>query len=239
MRKHQRQPDQMRPIRIETDFQKGPAGSVLISCGDTRVCCAAHVETKVPPWFARDRAGGWITAEYAMLPGATLTRSSRTRKGREEEIQRLIGRSLRAAVNLEALPPCTITLDCDVLQADAGTRCASITGAFVALTLALAQLQKKNLLRTLPLRHAVCACSCVPFQGDALLDPDYAEDSSAEVDMNFVFTQALDLVEIQGTAEGHPFSTAQLSTLLDLARQGAEVNFEAQRQALGQLFPQL
>ncbi|MBU1069660.1 ribonuclease PH [Myxococcota bacterium] len=239
MRKHQRQPDQMRPILIETDFQKGPAGSVLISCGDTRVCCAAHVETKVPHWFARDRAGGWITAEYAMLPGATLTRSSRTRKGREEEIQRLIGRSLRAAVNLEALPPCTITLDCDVLQADAGTRCASITGAFVALTLALAHLQKKNLLRTLPLRHAVCACSCVLFQGDALLDPDYAEDSSAEVDMNFVFTQALDLVEIQGTAEGHPFSTAQLSTLLDLARQGAEVNFEAQRQALGQLFPQL
>ncbi|MBU1243460.1 ribonuclease PH [Myxococcota bacterium] len=239
MRKHQRQPDQMRPILIETDFQKGPAGSVLISCGDTRVCCAAHVETKVPPWFARDRAGGWITAEYAMLPGATLTRSSRTRKGREEEIQRLIGRSLRAAVNLEALPPCTITLDCDVLQADAGTRCASITGAFVALTLALAHLQKKNLLRTLPLRHAVCACSCVLFQGDALLDPDYAEDSSAEVDMNFVFTQALDLVEIQGTAEGHPFSTGQLSTLLDLARQGAEVNFEAQRQALGQLFPQL
>jgi ribonuclease PH len=239
MRKHQRLSDQMRPIRIETDFQKGPAGSVLISCGDTRVCCAAHVEHKVPPWFARERAGGWITAEYAMLPGATLTRSSRTRKGREEEIQRLIGRSLRAAVNLEALPPCTITLDCDVLQADAGTRCASITGGFVALTLALSHLQKKNLLRTLPLRHAVCACSCVLFQGDALLDPDYAEDSSAEVDMNFVFTQALDLVEIQGTAEGQPFSTAQLSTLLDLARKGAEVSFEAQRQALGQFFPQL
>jgi ribonuclease PH len=229
----------MRPIRIETDFQKGPAGSVLISCGETRVCCAAHVEMKVPSWFARDRAGGWITAEYAMLPGATLSRASRTRKGRDEEIQRLIGRSLRAAVNLPALPPCTITLDCDVLQADAGTRCASITGSFVALTLALVHLQKKNLLRTLPLRQAVCACSCVLLQGDALLDPDYAEDSSAEVDMNFVFTQALELVEIQGTAEGHPFSTAQLSTLLDLARQGAEASFEAQRLTLGQLFPQL
>ncbi len=239
MRKNQRPDHELRPIRIETDFQKGPAGSVLISCGDTKVCCAAHVEPKVPHWFARDRAGGWITAEYAMLPGATLTRSSRTRKGREEEIQRLIGRSLRAAVNLEALPPCTITLDCDVLQADAGTRCASITGSFVALTLALEALRKKGLLRKLPLRHAVCACSCVLLQGDALLDPDYSEDSSAEVDMNFVFTQALELVEIQGTAEGQPFSTAQLTTLLDLARTGAMATFEVQSQALGTLFPQL
>ncbi len=239
MRKHERPAHELRPLRLETDFQKGPAGSVLISCGDTRVCCAAHVEMKVPPWFSRDRSGGWITAEYAMLPGATLTRSSRTRRGREEEISRLIGRSLRAAVQLEALPPCTITLDCDVLQADAGTRCASITGGFVALVLALESLRKKGQLRQSPLRHAVCACSCVLLQGEALLDPDYAEDSSAEVDMNFVFTQALELVEIQGTAEGSPFSTDRLLTLLELGRRGAEACFAAQGLALGQLFPQL
>jgi len=239
MRKHERPDHEMRPLNLETDFQKGPAGSVLISCGDTRVCCAAHVELKVPPWFARDRAGGWITAEYAMLPGATLTRSSRTRRGREEEISRLIGRSLRAAVDLEALPPCTITLDCDVLQADAGTRCASITGGFVSLVLALESLRVKGRLSHLPLRHAVCACSCVLLQGEALLDPDYSEDSAAEVDMNFVFTQTLELVEIQGTAEGSPFSSDRLLTLLELGHRGAKTCFAAQRQVLGQLFPQL
>lgn len=239
MRKNRRQNHEMRPLSMETGFQKDPAGSVLISCGDTRVCCAAHVEGKVPPWFAKDRAGGWITAEYAMLPGATHTRSGRTRRGREEEISRLIGRSLRAALDLEALPPCTITLDCDVLQADAGTRCASVTGGFVALVLALESLRKKGQLRSSPIKQAVCACSCVLLQGEALLDPDYAEDSSSEVDMNFVFTQELSLVELQGTAEGHPFSTDQLTSLLELARQGAVASFAAQRQALGQLFPQL
>jgi len=227
----------MRPITIECGYQKGPAGSVLISTGDTRVCCAASVDFRVPPWFPKDRPGGWITAEYAMLPGSTLTRSGRTRRGREEEIQRLVGRSLRAAVDLSQLPPCTITLDCDVIQADAGTRCASITGGFAALALALDTLRRQGHIAVLPAMRAVCACSVVILTGEPLLDPDYAEDSSAEVDMNFVFTQSMDLVEVQGTAEGAPFSFAQLTRLHELARRGAEACFAAQRAALGPLMP--
>lgn len=236
-RKNQRPYDAMRPITIECGYQKGPAGSVLISTGDTRVCCAASVEFRIPPWFPKERPGGWITAEYAMLPGSTLTRSGRTRRGREEEIQRLIGRSLRAAVDLSKLPDCTITLDCDVIQADAGTRCASITGGFVALVLALNTLRHQGHLAVLPHIQAVCACSAVILSGEPLLDPDYVEDSSAEVDMNFVFTQSMDLVEVQGTAEGTPFSFAQLTRLHDLARRGAENCFAAQRIALGELMP--
>ncbi len=238
MRRNQRPADAMRPIAIECGYQKGPAGSVLISTGDTRVCCAATVENKVPPWFPKDRAGGWITAEYAMLPGSTLTRSGRTRRGREEEIQRLVGRSLRASVDLFRLPPCTITVDCDVIQADAGTRCASITGGFVALVLALETLRRQGHIAALPPLRAVCACSAVILTGEPLLDPDYAEDSSAEVDMNFVFTQGMELVEIQGTAEGAPFSFEQLARLHELARRGAMECFAAQRAALGTLMPE-
>ncbi len=237
MRMHQRPNDRIRPLVIRPGFQKGPAGSVLIEQGDTRVCVSATVDNRVPPWFPRDRRGGWITAEYAMLPGATLSRHSRNRRGREEEIQRLIGRSLRAAVNLEALGPHTITVDCDVLQADAGTRCASITGGFVALVLAMDCLLEKGQISSIPLQHAVCALSCSLSDGTCLLDPDYPEDCTADADLNFVFTQDLSLVEIQGTAEGHSFSPEQLSMAIGMAQSGAREILEVQMQVLGRLFP--
>jgi ribonuclease PH len=212
-------------------------GSVLLAMGDTRVLCTASVEEGVPP-FLRDQGKGWVTAEYAMLPRATATRSAREatrgrQGGRTQEIQRLIGRSLRAVVDFVQLGERTIWLDCDVLQADGGTRTASITGAYVALHLALQHLMARQVLSALPLTDHVAAVSVGILQGIPHLDLNYQEDSASEVDMNVVMTGAGALVEIQGTAERQPFSQEQLLHMLTLAHQGMEQLVMAQRQALG------
>ena len=204
--------------------------------GQTEVLCTASVEARVPT-FLRNQGLGWITAEYGMLPRATHTRGDREaargkQSGRTQEIQRLIGRSLRAVVDRRALGEMTITLDCDVLNADGGTRCASITGAYVALALACRRLAGSGALKADPLRGQVAAVSCGLWQGIAVLDLDYAEDSSAEADANFVLTEGGGIVEIQGTAEQHPFSRAQFEALLGLAELGAARLFEVQRRVL-------
>jgi ribonuclease PH len=213
-------------------------GSAQIAMGDTTVLCTASVEEAVPP-FLRDRGEGWVTAEYAMLPRATATRSAReaTRGrlgGRTLEIQRLIGRSLRAVTALPKLGERTIWLDCDVLQADGGTRTASITGAYVALTLALQRLVQHKRIPELPLRDAVAAVSVGLLNHTPHLDLNYEEDSTSDVDMNIIMTGSGNLVEIQGTAEGEPFSQSQLLDLLALARQGIDALLEAQRAVLSQ-----
>jgi ribonuclease PH len=214
---------QLRSVRLTVDYLEYAEGSVLIEAGRTRVLCAASVEERVPA-FLEGRGQGWVTAEYSMLPRATLTRSPRERdgrlSGRTQEIQRLIGRSLRAAIDLEALGPRTLTLDCDVLQADGGTRTTAITGAFVALQHACARLVERGLLQTLPVRSAVAAVSVGLVEGEALLDLCYDEDSRADVDFNVVMTAGGDFVEVQGTGEGGVFSRARLDELLDLARGG-------------------
>jgi ribonuclease PH len=206
--------------------------------GGTEVLCTASVEGRVPP-FMRNSGQGWVTAEYGMLPRATHTRGDREaargkQSGRTQEIQRLIGRSLRAVVDRAALGEMTITLDCDVLNADGGTRCASITGAWVALHLALQHLVRNKVLARLPLTGQVAAVSCGLVEGAAVLDLDYAEDSSAEADANFVLTDGGGIVEIQGTAERAPFSRAQFDQLLGLAESGTATLFRLQREALGQ-----
>ena len=210
-------------------------GSCLVSTGQTRVLCAASVEEGLPPWRELSQAG-WVTAEYSMLPRSTHTRSRRERAklgGRTQEIQRLIGRSLRSVVDLKALGPRTIIVDCDVLQADGGTRTASITGAAVALWSALDGLMKEGLLERNPMRGMVAAVSVGIVQGEPLLDLDYPEDSSAQVDLNVVATGEGRLVEIQGTAEGHPFSRSQLDDLMDLALDGIRCLVLAQQGAVG------
>ncbi len=233
MRPDGRQSDQLRPVTITPNVNKHAEGSALIQMGDTHVMCTASVEESVPP-FMRDSGEGWVTAEYSMLPRATSTRSRREASqgrlgGRTLEIQRLIGRSLRAVTDLPNLGERTIWLDCDVLQADGGTRCASITGAYVALRLALQHLIQQGLLSAIPLKDAVAAVS-VGILGDApQLDLNYAEDSTSDVDMNIVMTGNGNLVEVQGTAEGEPFSQEQLLQLLELARSGINQLFEAQR----------
>ena len=209
---------------------------MLISCGDTRVLCTASVEGRVPP-FLRNTGKGWVTAEYSMLPRATHTRNSREasrgkQSGRTLEIQRLIGRSLRAAVDLEALGENTITLDCDVLQADGGTRTASITGAFVALQLAVNWMMKTGKIKTTPIHGQIAAISVGIFNGAPVLDLDYAEDSSAETDMNVVMNDAGHFIELQGTAEGHAFSRDELNQLLELAASGTVELMALQREAL-------
>jgi ribonuclease PH len=229
-----RRPDQLRDVRIETGIQKDPQGSVQIAFGDTVVLCAAAVMENVPGWLQREeRKQGWITAEYAMLPGATPGRSSRRSGGRGKEIQRLIGRSLRAAADLEALGERTVMVDCDVIQADGGTRTASITGGWVALELAMRWLVDEGLLERSPVTRPVCAVSCGVLGESIVLDPDYQEDSSLDVDMNIVMAGDGKIIELQGTAEGEPFSREQLGQMLDLARAGAESLFEAQRKVLG------
>ncbi|WP_376796248.1 ribonuclease PH [Thermogemmatispora sp.] len=214
---------QLRPIRLLVDYLDYAEGSVLIEAGRTRVLCAATVEERVPP-FLEGSGRGWVTAEYSMLPRATLTRTSREREGRlsgrTQEIQRLIGRSLRAAVDLEALGPRTLILDCDVLQADGGTRTAAITGAFVALYRACSRLVERGLLPAHPVRTAVAAVSVGVVSGEALLDLCYEEDARAEVDFNVVMTAHGEFVEVQGTGEGGVFSRARLDELLALAQQG-------------------
>ena len=224
MRPSQRQPSQLREVRITRNFTRHAEGSVLIEMGDTQVLCTASVEESVPG-FLRGKGQGWVTAEYGMLPRATHTRSAREaakgkQTGRTQEIQRLIGRSLRAVTDLQALGERQITLDCDVLQADGGTRCASITGAWLALWDACEQLVAKGKLAENPIRDHVAAISVGIFEGAAVLDLDYPEDSSCDTDMNVVMTGRGGIVEIQGTAEGEPFTRVQMSALVDLAEAG-------------------
>lgn len=224
---------QLRPVRISVDVLDYAEGSVLIEAGRTRVLCAATVEERVPP-FLEGQGQGWVTAEYSMLPRATHTRNPRERNnkisGRTQEIQRLIGRSLRASLDLNKLGPRTITLDCDVLQADGGTRTASITGAFVALHCACTRLLNQGLVAASPIVTAVAAISVGVVEGEILLDLCYAEDSHAEVDFNVVMTAERELIEVQGTGEGGVFSRATMNSLLDLAEQGITDLLQIQRE---------
>jgi ribonuclease PH len=234
-----RAPDVIRPTRLTPHFIKHPEGSVLVEVGDTRVVCTASVEDRVPP-FRRNSGKGWVTAEYGMLPRATTTRSQREASagkvgGRTQEIQRLIGRSLRAVTRMEELGERTVWVDCDVLQADGGTRTASITGGFVALALALQKLRGDGLLQTLPLADYVAATSVGVVDGLPLLDLAYEEDSRAEVDMNVVQTGDGKLIEVQGTAEGAPFDRSALLALLDLAAAGIRQLNALQREIVGEL----
>jgi ribonuclease PH len=227
---------ELRPVRIETSYLKYAEGSALVTVGDTRVLCAASVDDKVPPWM-RGRGTGWITAEYAMLPRATSERNQRESAkgkigGRTHEIQRIIGRALRAVVDLSKLGEKTIWVDCDVLQADGGTRTTSITGAYVALALALRRSFDPNDRAKWPLRGLIAATSVGIVDGSMVLDLPYDEDSRAEVDMNVAMTDAGAFVELQGTAEGVPFSRAQLDGLLNLAQHGITELFDHQRAAL-------
>ena len=236
MRPSQRQPEQLRSLNIVRNFTRHAEGSVLIEIGDTRVLCTASVEENVPP-FLRGKGQGWVTAEYGMLPRATHTRGAREaakgkQTGRTQEIQRLIGRSLRAVTDLVALGERQITLDCDVLQADGGTRCAAITGAWIALHDACAGLVAQGKLAANPLRDHVAAISVGIYQGTPVLDLDYPEDSGCDTDMNVVMTGSGGLVEIQGTAEGEPFSRSQMNTLLDLAEAGIAQLVSAQKAAI-------
>ncbi|GBQ24405.1 ribonuclease PH [Acetobacter estunensis NRIC 0472] len=232
MRPSGRAADAMRPVTIETGFSHHAEGSALIRVGGTEVLCTASVEQRVPP-FLRGKGTGWVTAEYGMLPRATHTRGNREaakgkQSGRTQEIQRLIGRSLRAVTDLKALGEMSITLDCDVLNADGGTRCASITGAWVALRLALGKLHAQRVLSSIPLTGQVAAVSCGLTTEGAVLDLDYVEDSSAVADTNFVLTAAGGIVEIQGTAEEKPFSEEEFFKLLALAKKGTQELFAAQ-----------
>jgi len=236
MRIDNRRPDQMRPIRITKNYLMTAEGSALIEVGNTRVLCAASVEETVPP-FLRGSGRGWVTAEYAMLPRATATRTAREvtkghPSGRTQEIQRLIGRSLRSVVDMVALGDRTIVVDCDVLQADGGTRTAAITGAYVALALALKQLVDFGALKSLPVSDHVAATSVGVVSGIPVLDLCYDEDSNAEVDMNIVMTGSGRFVELQATAEKTPFDDAQLSSLLSIGRRGILELVEIQKQAL-------
>lgn len=236
IRQDGRRPDQLRSVSITRGFTSNPAGSVLVAFGNTRVLCTASVEEGVPR-FKKDSGEGWLTAEYAMLPAATHERMPRESmrgkvKGRTHEISRLIGRSLRAAIDLRELGENTINLDCDVLQADGGTRTASITGAYVALADAVAHLQAAGLVPGNPLREPVAAVSVGLIDGEICLDLPYEEDSRAEVDMNVVMTASGNLVEVQGTGEHGTFTRAQLTEFVDLAATGCEKLFALQQEAL-------
>ncbi len=235
-RSYGRGPDELRPITIEPGFVRTATGSALISAGETRVICTASVQEGVPRWMT-GQGRGWVTAEYGMLPASTGERKQRDaargrQDGRTIEIQRLIGRSLRVVVDFDALGELTVYLDCDVLQADGGTRCASITGAYVALSLACAQLQSEGRLERSPLNGSLAAVSCGIIDGVALLDLDYSEDSTAEVDANVVMTGDGGLVEVQATAERTPLSRAHLDELLVLAAGGIERLRSAQEQSI-------
>lgn len=237
MRPSARSANQLRDISLQPGYSKYAEGSCLACFGDTHVLCAATVEQRVPGWL-RDTGRGWVTAEYGMLPRATTERTDREaargrQTGRTLEIQRLIGRSLRAVTDLAAIANMQIRVDCDVIQADGGTRTAAITGAYVALHLAFRRLTDLGLLETIPLTDQVAAVSCGLYQGTAVLDLDYAEDSTAEADANFVLTGRGGIVEIQGTAEGAPFSEPQFLELLALAKAGAASLIATQRAVLG------
>jgi len=236
MRPSGRAPDALRAVTIERHYTRHAEGSVLIGMGDTRVLCTASVEERIPPWL-RGKGEGWVTAEYGMLPRATSERTQREaarggQGGRTMEIQRLIGRSLRACIDRVALGERVITLDCDVLQADGGTRTASITGAYVALVDAVRVLMQRGALKRNPIHGAVAAISVGVYQGVPVLDLDYAEDSSCDTDMNVVMNDGGGFIELQGTAEGHAFRRDELDALLALAQKGIGELIEAQRAAL-------
>ncbi len=236
MRPSGRKPEQMRPVIFTPNFTKHAEGSVLAEFGDTHVLCTASVESRVPPWM-RGAGHGWVTGEYGMLPRSTHSRSGREaargkQGGRTMEIQRLIGRSLRAATDLDALGERTVTLDCDVLQADGGTRTAAISGAYVALLIAMQKLCKDRQLKTNPVHGQIAAVSVGIYKGVAVLDLDYEEDSQAETDMNVVMNEAGRFVEVQGTAEGHAFTREEFDTLLELASAGVGEIIEAQNAAI-------
>ena len=236
MRPSGREPDELRPVVFTPDFTKHAEGSVLAEFGDTRVLCTASVEGRVPPWM-RGAGRGWVTGEYGMLPRSTHSRSGREaargkQSGRTQEIQRLIGRSLRAATDLEALGERTVTLDCDVLQADGGTRTAAISGAYVALVVAMQRLCKSSKLKTNPVHGQIAAVSVGVYDGVAVLDLDYAEDSQAETDMNVVMNEAGRFIEVQGTAEGHAFTREEFDAMLELASGGINTIIEAQNEAI-------
>ena len=229
--------DQTREIRLTRDYTRHAEGSVLVEFGDTKVLCNASVEAGVPRWL-RGKHQGWVTAEYGMLPRATHSRSGREaargqQGGRTLEIQRLIGRSLRAAVDLKKLGEFTITLDCDVIQADGGTRTASITGGCVALVDAIRHLQRKKLIKSDPFKQLVSSVSVGLYKGQPVVDLDYPEDSKADTDMNVVIAESGELIEVQGTAEAGTFTRSQLNAMLDLAEKAGTELFEHQREALG------
>jgi ribonuclease PH len=239
MRADGRLPEQLRPTRVTPNFSIHAEGSVLVEAGKTKVICTASVEDRVPP-FRRNTGKGWVTAEYGMLPRATTTRMQRESTagrvgGRTQEIQRLIGRSLRAVTRLEELGERTITLDCDVIQADGGTRTASITGAFVALVLAIGKLREQDMIRTMPVTDYVAATSVGIVDGTPMLDLAYTEDSTAEVDMNLVKTGGGLYIEVQGTAEALPFGREALNRLLDLGDTGIRQLHAIQRNLVGPL----
>ena len=237
-RRDGRRPDELREWSIIPNYLKHPAGSVLISCGNTRVICAATLEDKVPQWMKNQKvSGGWVTAEYGMLPSATGERVKREasagkQSGRTVEIQRLIGRSLRMATDLELLGEHTCLIDCDVIDADGGTRCASISGAAVAAALALNTPENREKFGDKAFRELVAAVSVGIVDGQMVLDLNYPEDSNAQVDMNIIMTESLELIEVQGTAEGAPFSRKQLNGLIDLAEAGLKEIFKRQRAIL-------
>jgi len=229
----------MRPVKITPNYLKYAEGSVLIEAGDTRVICAASVEDKVPP-FLKGTGSGWVTAEYGLLPRSTETRNVREASrgkvsGRTSEIQRLVGRSLRAVVDIEALGERTIWIDCDVIQADGGTRTASITGSFVAMYLAVRKLKEQGLIERMPVKDYVAAISVGIVDGEVVLDLDYAEDSRAEVDMNVVMNIKGEFIEIQGTAERNPFTRSQMDRLLDLAAGGIKELIAIQMGIIGEI----
>lgn len=231
-----RAPTQLRSLKITPNYLEHPEGSVLIELGSTKVICTASIEEKVPPWL-KDKGQGWVTAEYDMLPRATNSRRQRDShkgqiNGRTQEISRLIGRGLRAVVDMSQLGERTIAIDCDVIQADGGTRTASLTGGYVALALALRWLESEGKLTKKPLRDTVCAISVGIIDGQPQLDLDYQMDSRADVDMNVVMTGAGALVEVQGTAEGNPFTKVQLDTMLEYALQSLPVITDVQRRAI-------
>ncbi len=236
MRPSGRNPDQLRDIRFTCNYTKHAEGSILVEYGDTRVLCTASVDTRVP-FFLKGKGEGWITAEYGMLPRSTHDRMNREaargkQGGRTLEIQRLIGRSLRASADLKLLGENTITIDCDVIQADGGTRTASITGGFVALTLAINKMLKDKIISKNPLWGQVASVSVGIFNGVPVLDLDYAEDSNAETDMNVVMNEAGAFIEVQGTAEGHAFRKDELDSMLSLAEQGINTLLQKQRDVL-------
>lgn len=230
-----REANELRPVKITPGYLAYAEGSALIEEGDTRVLCAVTVEDRIPQWM-RGEGRGWVTAEYSMLPRSTLTRTNRdraTNSGRSQEISRLVGRSLRAVIDLEALGERTLTVDCDVLQADAGTRTAAITGSYVALHIALERLLRQGAFSAIPLRTEVAAISVGLVRDEVLLDLCYEEDFAADVDFNVVMTGDGNLVELQGTAEGHPFPRAMVDRILDIAAVGIEELFQHQRAVLG------